>query len=87
MFGQLLNVHRIFKRLAKALISLHVCAGQSEPLLAAHIILLEFSCHGSCLLFKANNLTLYPYRALLILDWLNKIYWKSVAFDFSVKIH
>ena len=41
------NSHRIFKRLAKALISLRVCAGWSEPLLVAHTILLEISCHGS----------------------------------------
>ena len=87
MFGQLLSTHRIYKRLAQALISLSVCAGQSEPLLVAHITLLEISCHGSCLWFKANILNLYRYRALLILDWLNKNYWKSVGFDFFVKIH
>ena len=33
--------HQIFKRLAKALIRLHVCAGWSEPLLVAHMTLLE----------------------------------------------
>ena len=43
-----LNIHRIFKRLAKALIRLHVCAGWSEPLLVAHTTwLLEISCGGS----------------------------------------
>ena len=31
MFGQLLSTHKINKRLAKALISLRVCAGWSEP--------------------------------------------------------
>ena len=38
---------RIFKRLAKALISLRVCAGWSEPLPVAHTALLEISCRGS----------------------------------------
>ena len=47
MFGQQLNSHRIFKRLAKALIRLHIWAGWSEPLLFAHITLLEISCRGS----------------------------------------
>ena len=51
MFGQQLNIHRIFKRLAKALIRLRVCAGWSEPLLVAHTTLLEISCHGSLLYF------------------------------------
>ena len=32
----MLNSHRIFKRLAKALTSLCVCAGWSEPLRVAH---------------------------------------------------
>ena len=43
------DTHRIFKRLAKALISLSVCAGWSEPLLVAHTTLLEISCHASFL--------------------------------------
>ena len=47
MFGQRLNSHRIFKRQAKALIRLRVCAGWSEPLLVAHTTMLEISCHGS----------------------------------------
>ena len=34
--GSPVNNHRIFKRLAKALIRLHVCAGWSEPLLVTH---------------------------------------------------
>ena len=37
----------MIKRQAKALISLRVCAGWSEPLLVAHITLLEISCHCS----------------------------------------
>ena len=40
---KILNTHRIFKRRAKALIRLRVCAGWSEPLLVAHTILLEIS--------------------------------------------
>ena len=42
-----LNSDRKFKRLAKALTRLRVCAGWSEPLLVAHTILLEISCRGS----------------------------------------
>ena len=38
--------HRILKRLAKALIRLHLCAGWSEALLVAHTLLLEISCTG-----------------------------------------
>ena len=40
-------MHGIFKRLAKALVRLRVCAGWSEPLLVAHTTLLEISCRGS----------------------------------------
>ena len=36
MFDQQPNSQRTFKRLAKALISLRLCAGWSEPLLVAH---------------------------------------------------
>ena len=43
------NTNRIFKRLAKALISLRVCAGWSETLLVVHTTLLETSCRGSYL--------------------------------------
>ena len=52
MFSQYmeLNIHRIFKRLAMALISLRVCAGWSETLLGAHTTLLEISCCGSYVL-------------------------------------
>ena len=42
-----LNIHRILKRLAKALIRLRICADWSEPLLVAHTTLLEISCLGS----------------------------------------
>ena len=37
----------MFKRLAKFLIRLRVCAGGSEPLLVAYTTLLEISCCGS----------------------------------------
>ena len=47
MFSQYHNTHRKFKRLAKALIRLRVCAGWSESSLVAHITLLEISCRGS----------------------------------------
>ena len=52
MFSPSHNSHRIFKRLAKALISLRVCAGWSEPLLVAHTTLLEISCHGSIIILR-----------------------------------
>ena len=47
MFSQQPNSHRIFMRLAKALIRLRVCAGWSEALLVAHTTLLEISCRSS----------------------------------------
>ena len=37
----------MYKRLAKALIRLCVCAGWSEPLAVAHSTLLEILLHGS----------------------------------------
>ena len=39
--------HWVFKRLAKAVIRLWVCAGWSEALLVAHTTLLQISCCGS----------------------------------------
>ena len=39
------KTHKIFKRLAKALIRL--CVGCSEPLPVTHTTFLEISCHGS----------------------------------------
>ena len=47
MFGQSLNIHRIFKLLAKALIRLGVCSSWPESLLVAYTTLLEISCRGS----------------------------------------
>ena len=41
IFGRWLGSHEVFKRLAKALIRLCVCAGWSEPLLVAHTSLLN----------------------------------------------
>ena len=46
LFSQQLNIHKIFKPPAKALIRLRVCAGCSEPLLVSHTRLLRISCHG-----------------------------------------
>ena len=43
----IITTHRNFKRLAKALIRLRVCAGWFESSLVAHITLLEISCSGS----------------------------------------
>ena len=56
MFIQLLNTHRIYKRLAKTLIRL--CAGWSELLLVAHTTLLETSCHGSYLVIMDLTLNI-----------------------------
>ena len=42
-----INIHKILKRLAKALIRLRICAGWSELLLVPHTTLLEISCPGS----------------------------------------
>ena len=58
-----LNIHRIFKQLANALIGLRVCSGWSEPLLVAHTTLLEISCHGSfVLLMWLQADTMQPYQ-------------------------
>ena len=46
MFCKWLNSHRIFKRQAKALVRLRICAGWSEAMLVTHTTLLEISCHG-----------------------------------------
>ena len=53
MFGKQFKSYRIFKRQAKALISLRVCSGWSKPLLVinTHTTLLEISSRGS----DANN--------------------------------
>ena len=40
-------IEYLFKRQAKALIRLRICADWSEPLLVAHTTLLEISCHSS----------------------------------------
>ena len=67
MFGQWLNINRIFKRLAMALISLRVCAGSSEPLLVAHTTLLEMSCHGS---FFINTVAcVIPIQAMQFINF------------------
>ena len=48
--SKLLYSHRLFKRLAKALIRLRVCAGWSEVILIAYTTLLEISGRGSFIL-------------------------------------
>ena len=55
VFSQWNNIHRIFKRLAKALIRLRVCAGWSEPMLVAHTTVLGISCHGSIMCIIIRN--------------------------------
>ena len=45
--GPSIILRSIFRRLAKALIRLHLCAGWSESSLVAQTTLLEISCHGS----------------------------------------
>ena len=62
------NTHRIFKRLAKALISLHVCAAWSEPLLCAYTTYLEISYHGSIII--GNQMRL----GIIISDTLTSAY-------------
>ena len=93
MFVQKLSIHRIFKRLAKALISLRVCAGWSEPLLVAHTTLLEISCHGS------NNYHFHKHAFHLLytyeffhLIWNNKLWmihcilWGVTDYIFQLKL-
>ena len=46
----------VFKRLAKALTRLRICAGWSKPLVLAHTTLLEIAAH---LLVQKNALRLY----------------------------
>ena len=48
-------IYRIFKRLAKALIRLHICAGLYEAFLLAHTTLLEIPCHRSFGLMLKND--------------------------------
>ena len=45
----------MFKQLAKAVVSLRVCAGWSEPCLFAQITLLEISYDGSSLITPISN--------------------------------
>ena len=52
---QMMLANGLSERLAKALIRLRVCAGWSEPLLVAHIILLEISCFGLSLFCIYDN--------------------------------
>ena len=63
MFGKWPWSHIIFKRLAKALIRLHISAGWIEPLLVAHTTLLEISCCDSIILMKNCKLYLNCFPA------------------------
>ena len=74
LFGQLLNIHRKFKRLAKALIRLRVCAGWSEALLVAHTTLLEISCTGS-----------NTQKSLKIHEWVST--WELALIAYDQKAH
>ena len=81
MLGQSLNIHSIFKRQAKALIRLLVCASWSDPLLVTQTTLLEISCHGSVYLFgvnytvssQSNTIIIYISRSQIHLKYLNQI--------------
>ena len=70
IFSQQLNLLRKVKRQANALISLRVCAGWSEPLLVAHTILLEISCHGSIkvLCFVLFSLFVVILNIILVIE-------------------
>ena len=57
LFSKSLKSHRIFKRLAKALIRLRVCAGWSKALLVAATTLLEISCRGSIIIGPRRDKT------------------------------
>ena len=72
MFGQLLNTHRIFKRLAMALIRLRLCAGWSESLLVAFTTLLEISCRGSYM-FLSSDKNVFSKTTTELQTLLNKI--------------
>ena len=60
MFGQLPMGHKLFKRLANALIRLRVYAGWSEPLLVSHTTLLEISCRGLKMIFSNDTSVFIP---------------------------
>ena len=64
------NTHRIFKRQAKALIRLRVCAGWSEALLVTQKTLLEISCTGlywKCSQTHEHWIEAYIFCSLFIL--------------------
>ena len=50
----------VFKRLAKALIRLRICAGWSKPLVLAHTTLLEISYFGQFIGAKKCITAVYP---------------------------
>ena len=71
--------HRIFKWLIKALISLHIHADWSEPLLVAYTILLEISCRGSyevLIRVRTGLKSNWIYRTVLKSPWKLNLSWK-----------
>ena len=78
MLSQKLNSHKIFKQLAKALISLRVCAGWSEPLLVVHTTLLEISCH--CSFHKHKSCGVISHLILYMLDYFSCFSYSLLTF-------
>ena len=65
MFSQNFNTHRIFKRLAKALIRPSVSAALSESMLVAHTTLLGILCCGSSVVMLKLIACCILYRAFI----------------------
>ena len=81
---------RIFKRLAKALISLRECAGWSAALLVAHTTLLKISCHDSyielqLLHFHFAKVTCHCY--LFHINWPNDTNLRVHSLNLSRKYY
>ena len=55
-------------RPAKALVSLRICAGWSEPLLVVHTTLLEISCHGSIMTSRMRILSEFIFIQHMLLN-------------------
>ena len=83
MFSQRPMNHTIFKQLAKALISLSICAGWSEPLLVAHTTLLEISCHGSFYFYSAFWVILHDF--LSSADFFQNQILKKISFSKTIR--
>ena len=82
--------------LEKALISLRICAGWSEPLLVAHTTLLEISCHSSyifsftpinkrlCIAFPLELLT--PRKEEKCRKYRNNIWYNKTNITFPERV-